>query len=280
MKLSKISERVFANTAGETGGNVGIILLEDFVAAVDAQYPVSGADFRRSIPSVVSKPVTHLLLTHYHGDHVFGNQAFEDCEIVAHRLLKELMEANLRSAWANVEEMLEEVQKTRPEKAWLYQGLKIVLPTRVFEKRFALNGVEMIHMGGHTAGSSVILVPDDRILFAGDLVFAKRFPWGGDPSADPDLWIQAFKTILDMDAETIVPGHGPPCDKSEVKIHLEWFEAIREEMERLIADGVSIEEAAEHEGYPDFYDVEAGERRDETLKHWYHVWSRGSSRVT
>lgn len=274
MKLNKISERVFANTEGETGGNVGIILFEDFVAAVDAQYPVSGADFRRSIPRVVSKPVTHLLLTHYHGDHVFGNQAFEHCEIVAHRLLKEIMEENLRSAWTNVERMLEEVRKMRPEKAWLYEGLDIVLPTKVFEERFALDGVQMIHMGGHTAGSSVVFVADDRVLFAGDIVFARTFPWGGDPSADPDLWIDAFKTILDMDVETVMPGHGPLCDKSEIEIQLEWFEAVRDKMKRLMAEGVSIEDAVKHDRYSDFYEAERDERRDETLKHWYRVWSK------
>jgi len=272
MKLDKISERVFANTDGETGGNVGIILLKESVAAVDAQYPVSGADFRRSIPKVVSKSVTHLLLTHYHGDHVFGNQAFEDCEIVAHRLLKEIMEENLRTAWTDVERMLEEVRSIRPEKAWLYEGLRIVLPTKTFDKHFALDGVEMIHTGGHTLGSSVVFVPDDHVLFAGDLVFAETFPWGGDPSADPDSWIDAFKMMLDMDVETIIPGHGPLCDKSEIKIQLEWFEAVRDEMKRLIAEGASTEEAGKHDGYPDFYAAERDERRDETLKHWYRVW--------
>ncbi len=68
---------------------MGIVLMEDSVAAVDAQYSVSGADFRRSIPTVTDKPVTYLLLTHIYGDHVFGNQAFEDCEIVSHRRLRE-----------------------------------------------------------------------------------------------------------------------------------------------------------------------------------------------
>lgn len=212
MKLDRVSTRVYANTEGETGGNVGIIVLDEGVAAVDAQYPVSGADFRRSIPSVTPKPVTHLLLTHYHGDHVFGSQAFEDCEIVAHRLLKERMEENLRTVWApaNLERMLEDVRKSRPERARLYEGLRIVMPTSTFEERYALEGVEMIHMGGHTAGSSVVYVPDDRVLFAGDLVFAETFPWAGDPSANPDAWIRAFKSILSMDVETIVPGHGPP----------------------------------------------------------------------
>jgi cyclase len=274
MRLDKISERVFANTDGETGGNVGIILLKDSVAAVDAQYPVSGADFRRSIPRVVSKRVTHLLLTHYHGDHVFGNQAFGDCEIVAHRLLKEIMEENLKTAWTNIERMLQEVRRDRPEKVWLYEGLRIVLPTKTFDESFALDGVEMIHMGGHTAGSSVVFVADDQVLFAGDLVFAETFPWGGHPSADPDSWIDAFKMMLDMDVEIILPRHGPLCDKSEIKIQLEWFEAVRDEMKRLIAEGASIEEAVKYDGYPDFYEAERDERRDETLKHWYRVWSK------
>jgi len=276
MRLDRVSERVYANTEGSTGGNVGIVILDDAVAAVDAQYPVSGADFRRSIPSVTRKPVTHLLLTHHHGDHVFGAQAFEDCEIVAHRLLKERMEENLRTAWApgNLEKIIEDARRISPERARLYEGLRIVLPTVTFEDRFTLDGVEMIHLGGHTAGSSVVYVPDDRVLFAGDLVFAERFPWAGDPSADPDTWMEAFRAMLAMDVETIVPGHGPLCDKSEIETQLEWFEAVRAEMRRLIADGASMEEAVEHDGYPRFYPAERPEWRDDSLRRWYRVWSQ------
>jgi len=278
MKLDRVSERVYANTEGLTGGNVGIVVLADSVAAVDAQYPVSGADFRRSIGSVTDKPVTHLLLTHCHGDHVFGNQAFEDCEIVAHRLLKERMEENLATDWApeNLDRMMEEVRRTRPEREWLYEGLRIVLPTKTFEDRFALDGVEMIHMGGHTADSSVVHVPDDRVLFAGDLVFAETFPWAGDPTVSPDDWIEAFRAILAMDVDTIVSGHGPLCDKSEIRIQLEWFEAVRDQMRRLIREGVSMEEAAKYDGYPGFYESERPERRDDSLRQWYRFWSKQS----
>jgi len=275
MKLERVSERVYANTEGETGGNVGIVVLADSVAAVDAQYPVSGADFRRSIGSVTEKPVTHLLLTHYHGDHVFGNQAFEDCEIVAHRLLMEKMEENLATAWTpdNLEKMMEDIRRDRPEREWLYEGLRIVLPTKTFENRFELDGVEMIHMGGHTAGSSVVYVPDDRVLFAGDIVFAETFPWAGDPSANPDDWIEAFKAILAMDIENIVSGHGPLCEKSEIRVQLEWFEAVRDEMKRLIEEGVSMEEAIKYDGYPGFYESVRPERRDDSLRRWYGFWS-------
>jgi glyoxylase-like metal-dependent hydrolase (beta-lactamase superfamily II) len=275
MRLDKVSKRVYANCDGETGGNVGIVVLDHAVVAVDAQYPVSAADFRGSIPKVTDKSVTHLLLTHDHGDHVFGNQAFEDCEIVSHRRLKEKMEGNLRTTWApgNLEKMLDDIKVNRPERAWLFEGLRIVLPTETFEDGYAVDGVEMTYLGGHTDCSSVVYIPDDKVLFAGDLMFAETFPWAGDPTADPDVWIEAYKTIIGMDVETIVPGHGPLCDKGEFEIQLAWFESVRDEMKGLIAKGASMDEAVSHDGYPDFHES-TGDRRERSLRHWYRVWSK------
>jgi glyoxylase-like metal-dependent hydrolase (beta-lactamase superfamily II) len=273
MRLEKVSERVFANYEGKTGGNVGIVIMDEAVAAVDAQYPISGADFRKSIETVTDRPVTHLLLTHDHGDHVLGNQAFDDCEIVSHKRLKEKMEDRLRTDWApgNLEKWLEDIKKNRPERAWLHEGLRIVLPTKVFEDKYELDGIDIINLGGHTDCSSVVYIPEDRVLFAGDLMFAKMFPWAGDPTADPDTWIEAFKKILEMDIENIVPGHGPLCNKDEVRTQLEWFETVRDEMKRIISDGTLEDEAVFHEGYPDFYES-TGQRRENSLKHWYRVW--------
>jgi len=275
MELNRISSRVYANTRGETGGNVGIILMRDSVAAVDAQYPVSGLDFRRSIASVTEKPVKYLLLTHCHGDHVFGNQAFEDCEIIAQRLLKERMEANLKIEWSpdGLEKLFEDFRRNRPEQAPLLKGLRIVLPTKTFEEQHSLGeGVELLHLAGHTADSSVVYVSDDRALFSGDLIFAGQFPWGGDPTANPDHWIDSFKKILAMDVDTIVPGHGPICNKEEVQKYLEFFEGVRREMRRLISEGASVEEAVGYSRYPRFYPPRRPQWRGDTLRHWYRVW--------
>jgi len=274
MRLDRVSDRVYANCDGETGGNVGIVVMDDAVVAVDAQYPVSGADFRASIPEYTGKPVTHLLLTHVHGDHIFGNQAFEDCEIVSHRRLKEKMEESLGNEWApgNLEKMLEDVKANRPERAYLFEGLRIVLPTAIFEDRYPLDGVEMIHLPGHTDCSAVVHVPEDRVLFAGDLIFAETFPWAGDPTADPDQWIQTFKEMLEMDIETYVPGHGPLCTKDEIEIQLSWFQAARDEMADLIAGGATQEQAVSHE-YPPFYES-TGDRKERSLRHWYKVLSK------
>jgi cyclase len=274
MKLEKVSDRVYANCEGETGGNVGIVITDDAVVAVDAQYPVSGADFRASIQNYTDKPVTHLLLTHVHGDHVFGNQAFEDCTIVSHRRLKERMERSLADEWApgNLEKMLEDYRKSRPERAYLFEGLRIVLPTETIEDSYALPGLEFTHLPGHTDCSSIVYVPDDRICFAGDLMFAKTFPWAGDPTANPDHWIESFKKLLEMDVETYVPGHGPLCDKDEFEKHLAWFEAARDKMRSLIASGASEEEALKRAHYPEFYEV-TGDRFGRSMRHWYKFYS-------
>lgn len=247
--------------------------------AVDAQYPGSAKLFREAIGRLTDKGVTHLLLTHYHGDHVFGSQVFEDCEIVGHRLLMERMEYLLGEDWApeNLEKMLEDLRRRSPERAWLYEGLRIVLPTKTFEDSFILGDgeitVEMIHTGGHTAGSSIIYIPEERVLFAGDLLFAKTFPWAGDETADPDRWIEAFETILGMDVEKIVPGHGPLSDKDEVEKQLSFFKAVRGEMKRLIEEGATMEEAVKHDRYPPFYEAKNRERRENSLRHWYRFWS-------
>jgi cyclase len=274
MKLEKVSDRVYANCEGKTGGNVGIVIMDDAVAAVDAQYPVSGADFRVSIPGITPKPLTHLLLTHVHGDHVFGNQAFEDCTIVSHRRLKEKMEESLKAEWApgNIEKMLEDVKRHRPERAYLFQGLRIVLPNETIEDSLTLPGLEMTHLPGHTDCSSIVYIPDDKVCFAGDLIFAKTFPWAGDPTADPDHWIQAFETLLRMDVETYVPGHGLPCVKEEIETQLSWFESVRDGIKKLIAEGATEAEVVHHDGYPEFYASE-GDRRERSLKHWYNFYT-------
>lgn len=281
MKFGQISNNVYSNTDGEAGCNVGIIIIEDRIVAVDAKYPVSGYDFRRSIPTVSDKPVTHLLLTHYHEDHIFGSQAFEDCEIVSHILVKDRVEENLKTLWAqaNISRLIEDVRKNRPEAAPFYNGLRIVLPTKTFKNRFSLDGIQMVHTGGHTACSSVVNVSCDKVLFAGDLLFAQSFPWAGDPSADPDEWIEAFKTILRMDVDTIIPGHGPTCDKQEVRIQLKWFEDVRHEMKKLIEEGKSMEEAIRCEGYPQFYKAEYPDWRKNSLAQWYKVWTMKKDKI-
>jgi len=274
MRLSKISNKIYADTEGKTGGNVGIILTENYLIAVDAQYPASGRIFRKTAEEITGKKVTHLILTHYHSDHIFGAQAFEDCKIMAHKTLREMVEENLKTIWSRQElkKMIERIRRERPERAWLYEGLKIVLPNQTFEEKYVIENVEIIHMGGHTEDSSIVYVPKDKVMFAGDLVFSKMFPWGGDRTANPDKWIEAFRRMLEMDVEKIVPGHGPICNKEEIKIQLKYFEEVRKKMKELIEKNVPLEKAIEEIYTIPFYKPMRKEMKRRTLEQWYKFW--------
>jgi cyclase len=275
MKLNKVSGRVYANWDGETGGNVGIVELDERVLVVDAQYPGSATRFREAIRGTTEKPLSHLLLTHVHGDHVFGNMVFQDLNIVAHRRLMEKMEASIGKEWSpkNLEEMLGTVERDTPERLWLFEGLRIVLPTETFEDRWSLGGVEFIHTGGHTDCSSVVHVPGDKVLFAGDLLFVGKFPWAGDSTADPDVWIRALEMILELDVNSIVPGHGPLCGKEEVRRQLGWFKETRRIMQDLIEDGATEEEAVSHD-YPFLYRPDRPGWEKQSYSQWYKVWKK------
>ena len=273
MKLHKVSSRVHANWDGETGGNVGVIELSDTAIVVDAQYPGSARKFRAAIQRVTGKPLSHLLLTHIHGDHVFGNMVFRDLEIVSHRRLWEKMEEGLKKEWApaSLEKMLETYRTETPERWWLFEGLEIVVPTTTFTDSWEIEGVKFTHHGGHSDCSSTVYVPDDRTLFAGDLLFVGRFPWAGDPTANPDHWIESFQAMLKMDIETIIPGHGPLCDLDEVEKQLAWMKEVRWIMQGLIQDGATEEEAASYD-YRVLYPTDRPEWQKKSYARWYNVW--------
>lgn len=280
MRLEKISERVFANTEGKGGGNAGIIILDNQTVVVDAMYTKPGEEFRRAIEDVSPKNISYLLLTHYHRDHVFGNQFFRDCEIVAHRMLKARMKELLKTDWSpeGLKKLFSDLRESEPERLPLLEGVEIVLPTKTFEERFVVEDsgltVEMENVEGHTAGTSIVYFPEEATLFAGDLIFAKRFPWAGDPAADPNKWIDALRKILEMRVDTIIPGHGLICDKEEVKTYLKFFEEVREKMKTLITQGKSEEEVLDYKNYPAFYKADKPNWIKDSLRRWYEVWKK------
>jgi len=277
MIAEQVTERIYANTTGVGRGNFGAISLPNYAVAIDASmYPSVAKEFRTYIERTTGTPITKLILTHYHGDHVFGNQIFTGCQIISSRGLATRMREVAVSQWTR--KKLEEAAKMRPDSYGRLDldSLEITFPTEVFDESFKLieEGFEIVvkKVGGHTVGSAYVYFPMERVLFAGDLIFAQTFPWGGDPTADPDEWIAVLKEFQQMDIEKIVPGHGSVCDLKEVQTYLDFFEAVAKMMKELIAEGRTQEEVVGFDGYPEFYSSETPERRRDTLAQWYQVY--------
>ncbi|MEM4483023.1 MAG: MBL fold metallo-hydrolase [Candidatus Methanomethylicia archaeon] len=275
--MEKVLENVYADTRLGKGGNIGAIIYEDKVIFIDAGFPAIAREAKNEIMKLTSKPITHLILTHYHADHTFGCQEFKECKIISHRKLREIMEENMKTIWRKEElkNLIERVKVERPESAWLYEGLsEIIPPNEVFDDKYTLEDMEIINVGGHTEDSSIIYIKDKEILFSGDIIFSHSFPWGGDPTADPDKWIKTLKMILEMKIKKIIPGHGPICGKEEVEKYLNFMEKVKMEVKELSEKGLGKNEIMDIISKIEFYQPLRLEMKKRTLEYWIDFWIR------
>jgi glyoxylase-like metal-dependent hydrolase (beta-lactamase superfamily II) len=187
--------------------NASVILTQDSVVVVDALgAPVLARELIEEIRKITSNPISHVIVTHYHADHVYGLQAFQDvgARIVAHPMAR----AYLHSDAAQLR-----LQASREDMApWVDHNTRLVAADIWVDQPtvLRLGGLD-IHVQpsgpAHTPEDLVVWIPQRRTLVAGDLVFRGRVPFVGQ--ADSGQWIQALDRLLSFEAEVILPGHGP-----------------------------------------------------------------------
>jgi glyoxylase-like metal-dependent hydrolase (beta-lactamase superfamily II) len=194
-----------------------------------------------------------LVNTHANGDHTFGNHLVEGARIVASHACAEEMEErpaehfrmNMAN-WRNLGEagaFLHEVMGSRFD----FSDICHTPPNELFSGRRDLmvgGRVVRLHEVGpaHTRGDILVLVPEARTVFTGDILFSGGHPiiWDG-PICN---WINACRLILSWDVETVVPGHGPVGDKRAVRMLQDYLEFIDREARTRHAAGLSWTEAA------------------------------------
>jgi len=193
-------------------------------------------------------PITTLVNTHGNPDHWFGNQLLIDAEIIAAGgSAREMREVGPR-------EVREMCASEGPGGAFAnavfgrfaLDEVVPVYPTLTFEDRMNLEigGIEiqLIDVGpAHTDADTIVYVPSARTVFTGDIVFAGATPvvWAGSLSN----WLKACRTLLDLDVDTIVPGHGPVTGKETVRETEAYFEFLLEEASSRFAAGMPVTEA-------------------------------------
>jgi cyclase len=201
--------------------------------------------------------------THEDADHVWGNQLFAGAEIIAHRTVAERMprvaepketQQLLKAADGFLSSLLLRVLHPgalaiarQLAQDYDFDGIKLVLPTTLFEERHVLDldgtEVRVIFVGPcHQAGDTIVHVPGEGVLFAGDVLFRLCTPMGWVGSFA--RWIEILDLIISLDPEAIVPGHGPVCGiegAMEMKAYLEY---LRNESRRCYEQGLSSLEAS------------------------------------
>ena len=273
-ELEQVSDNVWAHTKEETRCNVASIKLKNSGIMVDSGLdPISAKKARDAAEKAMAVPIKYLVLTHYHSDHICGNQVFKDCEIIATVETRKMMEEDFAENWT--EEKLSKLIAENPEFEEKWQDLELTLPTKTFVGDYIIEEsdeqIEIIETHGHCKGSCYVYVPKDEVIIAGDILFAERFPYGGDPTVDPYLWIDAFTQMIYLTPKKVVPGHGPVTYKEELEIQQKYLELLVKKIEDLVVDGTTKEELFERSDLPKFpYEVEP-ERRNLLLDKFYDV---------
>ncbi|MHA2602682.1 MAG: MBL fold metallo-hydrolase [Candidatus Thorarchaeota archaeon SMTZ1-83] len=275
MPLERIAERVYADTSGDNAGHYGAIVLSQEIVLVDSGLMhTKSLKVRKQLEEEHDLPINRMLLTHYHGDHIFGAQAFEPLTIISSPETKNICVENLKGRWRreNLFQDYSSAKNERPEFWEALQDLKILIPSETFQNEMTLgekDDITMIHMGGHTAGSSIVVVEPEHVVFVGDLIFNRTFPYAGDPTCNPDKWIEALEEIVRRDFADVIPGHGPMCEGSDVEDHLELLKALRTSVKNALKDGISEQEFIERRLDPDPTIDGRDHRLPSALTHWY-----------
>jgi glyoxylase-like metal-dependent hydrolase (beta-lactamase superfamily II) len=266
MRLQQVSDNCFATLNERNGAcdaNSGLINMGGGVV-IDTQSDLPHARrmvelFGRVWPAMPRRVVN----THEDGDHVWGNQIFEGAEIIAHRTVPDRMKEAadprvLRKLLDDAGRLLPRLRlralhpgalaiARQLQRDYDFDGITPVPPTTLFDERHVLDldgtEVHLIHVGPcHQVGDTIVHVPAEGIVFAGDVVFRQCAPigWTGTYAK----WLGALDLIVWLDPEVIVPGHGPVCGVEgamELKAYLEY---VREESRRCFDRGLTALEAA------------------------------------
>lgn len=235
--------------------NSGIIVDGETSLLVDTLYDLklTGemlATMRRSLPAAAQ--IDMLVNTHANGDHCYGNQLVADARIIASARTAEEM---LEMPPANMAMLLKIAPQLGAMGEYInrifgsfdFEGITPTLPGETFEGqldlRVGMKEVRLLEVGpAHTRGDTMVYVPGDRVVFTGDILFIEGHPvmWAG-PVGN---WIRACETILKLDVETIVPGHGPVTDKQGVARLKSYWEYLFDQSRQRYAAGLSPMEAA------------------------------------
>lgn len=203
--FAKLGDGAYAFTT-EGDPNTGVIVGDDGVMVIDTQAtPHMAAQVVERIREVTDKPVKFILLSHYHAVRVLGAAAYQADNVIASRLTYEMIVERGQQDWES-----EFVRFPR-----LFEGHEsipgLTWPTIVFDDRLTVDlgnrKVEIMHVGkGHTQGDTIAWLPEQRILYAGDLVEYGATPYTGD--AHLTDWPDTLQRLRDMKPEKMVPGRG------------------------------------------------------------------------
>ena len=271
MEVKQVSEHVYyvegaAGIATDNEGfisNAGFVITGDGVVIFDSLGTPSLADKLVSkIRQITDQPIRKVIVSHFHADHIYGLQVFED------------MGAEISAPEGAQKYMRSEAAKERLEERrfsldpWVNENTRLVLPDVTVSKssQFTMGDVTFTinYMGkAHSDGDMSMLVEPDKVLFSGDIIFEGRVPFVG--SADTKNWLETLTKLETGGLTALIPGHGPASTtpKETISLTRSYLAYLREVMGAAVDEFIPFDEAYAEADWSQFKELpafEAGNR--------------------
>jgi glyoxylase-like metal-dependent hydrolase (beta-lactamase superfamily II) len=223
--------------------NAGFVITPESVVVIDALgSPKLAERLTTEIRKLTPLPISNVILTHYHADHIYGLQYFKalGAHITAHEAAKEYIQSDtarlrLQASRTDLAPWIDDKTQLVMADTWINGPTTLKIGGMVFE---------LDHVGpSHTPEDLTIFVPSEKVLFAGDLFFNGRLPFVG--KANSSQWIQSLERMLAHDANSVVPGHGAASTdpKKDIGVTRDYLKFLRSSMGQAVQDFVPFEEA-------------------------------------
>ncbi|UCB55790.1 MAG: MBL fold metallo-hydrolase [Thiotrichales bacterium] len=251
MEVKQVSEHTYyvegaAGIATDNEGfisNAGFVITGDGVVVFDALgTPSLANELASKIRELTDQPIRKVIVSHYHADHIYGLQVFEDmgASISAPLGAQKYLQSDA------AKERLEERQFSLDP--WVNENTRLILPDVTVSKSdtFTLGDVTFTinYMGkAHSDGDLSMLVEPDKVLFSGDLIFEGRVPFVGN--ADTKNWLETLTRLETGGLTALIPGHGPASTSPGETIALTraYIAYLREVMGAAVDEFIPFDEA-------------------------------------
>jgi len=238
--MASMANKGFMSNAGFVVTNDGVIVFDSLGT------PALGRAMLAAIKKITPKPVTRVIVSHYHADHIYGLQAFkaQGIEIWAHEngqgyLHSDIAQQRLAERRADLAPWVDEHTHLVPADRWLSFKETKSIPFESGGLHFRI----IDSSGAHSPEDIMLYVEDDKVLFAGDLYFTGRIPFVGN--ADSKAWLAALDRMLEVDPVTVIPGHGNASNHpaQDLQLTRNYLIFLREKMGEAADQMMDFDEA-------------------------------------
>ncbi|MGE7926023.1 MBL fold metallo-hydrolase [Viridibacillus arvi] len=255
--LEKISQNVYAAIAKEGSGsvaNAGFVDLGDKSIVFDTfNTQQASEDLKNIAERVTNQPVTWVINSHWHGDHIRGNQTFKESKIISSEVTYSKMKKNHPSRISKqkndiqglsnyIESLQDSLNKDNASKLkdqinFLSElekslpTLELVLPNQTFKRELTFIGTKFSAKlfslgGGHSFCDAILYIPEEKVIFTGDLLFVNCHPTFFEES-NPDKWVEILRKVELLNFDVAISGHGSVGTKEDFSKLINYINELK-----------------------------------------------------